>query len=113
VTAAVTGFGLSTVQVDTTRHPSPWQHLEEGQQQQGLLQEKILVVAVERATGLTVVGKPMVQQQQVQQVQQGLQQQQVQQVQQVQQGLQQQHRQQHVQQQEVQQQQQVQQQRQQ
>ena len=98
MTAAVTGFGLSTVQVDTTRHPSPWQHLEEGQQQQGLLQEKILVVAVERATGLTVVGKPMVQQQQVQQVQQGLQQQ---------------HRQQHVQQQEVQQQQQVQQQRQQ
>ena len=72
MTAAVTGFGLSTVQVDTTRHLSPWQHLEEGQhQQQGLLQEKILVVAVEKATRLTVVGQPM--------VQQGLQQQQVQQ----------------------------------
>ena len=64
MTAAVTGFGLSTVQVDTTRHLSPWQHLEEGQQQQqqGLLQEKILVVAAEKAARLTVVGQPMVQQ---------------------------------------------------
>ena len=71
MTAAVTGFGLSTVQVDTTRHPSPWQCLEKEQQRQGLLQEKILAVAPERATRLTVVG----QQQQREQVQQGLQQQ--------------------------------------